>query len=102
MSLLVVLSGSRMTRQPVHGWALQSLARLYRGSSARLAERAMDISVIVAVGSCAPAVGLVTRGLFNYLDRQGDRQLARHVFEQTRSTDGLNGYTKLRRPSGCH
>ena len=57
----------------------------------------MDISVIVAVGSCATTVGLMIRGLFNYLDRRGDRQLARHVFEQTRSTDGLNGYTKLRR-----
>jgi hypothetical protein len=57
----------------------------------------MDISVIVAVGSCAATIGLVIRGLFSYLDRRGDRQLARHVFEQTRSTDGLNGYAKLRR-----
>jgi hypothetical protein len=57
----------------------------------------MDTSVIVEVGSCVTTVGLITRGLFNFLDHRGDRQLARYVFEQTRSTDGLNGYIKLRR-----
>lgn len=57
----------------------------------------MDFPVLVAVGSCLTAVGLIIRGLLIFLDRRGDRRFAHHVFDQTRSTDGLKGYAELRR-----
>lgn len=57
----------------------------------------MGIPVIIAVGSCVTTLGLIIRSLFNFLDRRADRKLARHVFDQTRSTDGLRGYTELRK-----
>jgi len=57
----------------------------------------MGIPVIIAVGSCVTTLGLIIRSLFNYLDHRADRKLARHVFDQTRSTDGLSGYAELRK-----
>jgi hypothetical protein len=39
----------------------------------------------------------VGSGLWIYLDRRGDRKLAKCIFDQTRSTDALNGYIELRK-----
>ena len=55
----------------------------------------MDVSVIIALSSAA--FGVTARSLFIFLDRRGDRKLARHVFNQTRSTDALDGYARLRK-----
>lgn len=57
----------------------------------------VDVSAVVTIsGSIVAATGITIRGLLIFLDRQGDRRLARHVFDQTKSTDALAGYTKLR------
>jgi hypothetical protein len=53
----------------------------------------MDASVLMICSSAA-AVG---SGLWIYLDRRGDRELAKYVFDHTRSTDALNGYIELRK-----
>lgn len=57
----------------------------------------MGIPVIVAVGSYLTTLSLIVRSVLNFLDRRGDRQLARYIFDQTRSTDRLSGYTELRK-----
>lgn len=57
----------------------------------------MVVSVIVSIASATTVLGTAIRGLFVYLDRRGDRRLAQHVFDQTRSTDSLTGYVQLRR-----
>jgi hypothetical protein len=49
---------------------------------------------ILAICSSAAAIGT---GLWAYLDRRGDRKLARYIFDHTRSTDALSGYTELRK-----
>jgi hypothetical protein len=53
----------------------------------------MDASILAVCTSAAT----VSRGILVYLDRRGDRKLAKHTFDQTRSTDALNGYTRLRK-----
>ena len=57
----------------------------------------MGLQVIIAIGSCATALGLTVRSVLAFLDRREDRRLARYMFDQTRSTDGLRGYIELRK-----
>jgi hypothetical protein len=57
----------------------------------------VDVTVIAIIcTTSASAIGMTARSLLKFLDHRGDRQLARHVFDQTRSTDALHGYTELR------
>jgi hypothetical protein len=55
----------------------------------------MAVSLLFVAGSCVPALGLMTKALFVFLDHHGDRKFARHVFDQTRATDQLGGYASL-------
>jgi hypothetical protein len=55
----------------------------------------MDVPTIAMVASITGGAGLTVRGFLAYLDHREDRRLARHVFDQTRSTDALDGYSRL-------
>lgn len=68
-----------------------------RAGAAVLGSVIMDLQVIITIGSCATALGLTIRGVLAFLDHRGDRQLARHMFDETKSTDGLRGYVELRK-----
>ena len=58
----------------------------------------MVISTIAfgALG-CGGGIWLTARRVITSLERRADRKLFRYVFDQTRSTDALSGYTELRR-----
>ncbi|HEY5179922.1 MAG TPA: hypothetical protein VIJ07_09165 [Dermatophilaceae bacterium] len=58
----------------------------------------MDSTVIAGVTTAGlSALGLSLRRYFAYLERKQDLQFARHVFDNTLSTQALEGYTELRR-----
>ena len=57
----------------------------------------MDLSAIEILSGATGAVGLTLRRMLLSLERRGDRKLAQHVFDQTRSTDALKGYVELRK-----
>jgi hypothetical protein len=50
---------------------------------------------IITLASLTGGAGLTLRVFLAYLDRRENRQLARHVFDRTRSTDALDGYSRL-------
>jgi hypothetical protein len=55
----------------------------------------MDVPIIAVVASVTGGAGLTVRRFLAYLDRRENRQLARHVFDRTQSTDALDGYSRL-------
>jgi hypothetical protein len=59
-------------------------------------ERLVDVSSIAVISTAITAVSVTVRRVIVCLERRGDRKLAREIFEQTRSTDALKGYTELR------
>jgi hypothetical protein len=60
-------------------------------------ERLVDIPALAIIcTSSASAISMTARAVLKFLDRRGDRRFARHVFDQTRSTDALHGYSELR------
>ena len=54
----------------------------------------MDIIYLIASGGGLALLGVVRQVRIG-LNRRGDRQFARHVFDQTRSTTALDGYAEL-------
>jgi hypothetical protein len=51
--------------------------------------------IISGAGSAITAAGITARRVIASLERRGDRKFALHVFDQTKSTDALDGYIKL-------
>jgi hypothetical protein len=56
----------------------------------------VPVPVLIGIGACT-SIGLMARALLIFLDHDRDRRLARHVFDKTHCTDGLKGYSELRR-----
>ena len=56
------------------------------------------ISAAVAVA----VAGVTVRSTFLFLERQGDRKLARHVFDQTKSLESLQWYVNIHKSRSSH
>jgi hypothetical protein len=53
------------------------------------------LEALLAGGGVLTFAGVLVRQVRVGLRDRGDRKLAKHIFDQTRSTDALDGYTQL-------